>query len=310
MKRYWVALAVAVVAVVGGSVTAISDYLSTSSPAGVVAGYFSALASGDAPGALSFGAVPSGDRSFLTTPALRDELAVAQIRDVRVGSMTGSGGTRQAAVGYRLQYSWGSRQVADTVGLVKVGSRWKLADSAVSATVSLDNALQRASFAGTAVPRTVVDLFPGAIPLVFDTAILQLPAGVGVVRFDGSSTADMQAGVSDVGTRAIEAAMASAVTACLTAATPQALCPDPTVNTRAVPASMHGTLIASTLTVAASVQPDSDGKISITGGFQVNGSYRSLNYDNQASTTTGTFEVTYLAHCFATTATSIVWDEQ
>ena len=120
----------------------------------------------------------------------------------------------------------------------------------------------------------------------------------------------MLAGVSAVGMQSIQKAVAGAVTTCLTSAVPQALCPVPTATIRAVPASVRGTVVASSLTIDPAVQPDSEGVISISGGLKVKGSYGSLNYDNQASTTTGTFAVTFVAQCFATDASTILWEQQ
>ena len=104
--------------------------------------------------------------------------------------------------------------------------------------------------------------------------------------------------------------MSRALTACFTSPQPQGLCPVPVGGKQVVPASVRGTIQPGSLTVNPSVQSDSVGIISISGSVQVQGSYISLDYDNQPSTVRDTFAVDFNAHAYATTPTSIVWDQQ
>lgn len=293
-----VAVAVAAILFVGGAVFAVVDYESEAGPAHVVASYFHAVADGDAEAALGYGDVPAGDRSYLTADVLRAQLANGSIHAIQTSRAAGG----RVDVSYQL----GGRTIDDVVGVVKRDGRWRLAASAVRTSVSLADAEQRAEFAGAAVPTDQPLLFPGALPIRFDTPSLELAPGA-VVAFSGSTTTSLPVAVSAAGQNAVEAATKAALTACVASATPAALCPVPVATgIRAVPASLHGTIVG-TPTIRATVAPEATGKLSISGSMTVDGTYQTLDYQNQPSVKTGSVTVTFTAWDYATDPTKIVW---
>jgi hypothetical protein len=299
-RGLWLATLVALLALVGGVVVAVTSYLSVPGPDGVVQDYFAALAGGDATSALGYGDVPSGDRSFLTAAVLQDQLAAAPITSVQVSPMAQG----SVPVTYRLA----GVAISDSVPVLKRSGSWRLRASAVHTSVSLAAAGQRAIFAGASVPTGQPLLFPGALPVRFDSPVLLVPAGSAVVRFAGSSTEAVAVQVSVAGQRAITTAMVTTLTSCITSATPAAACPVPSgTGIRAVPESLRGKVTGSPV-VHVSVAPQADGKLSITGQVEVDGSYQSIDYENQASTKTGQLDVSFTAHSYAGDPTKIVLD--
>jgi hypothetical protein len=315
---YWIAVLVSAALLVGGSISAVSGYLASSSPGGVVRGYFQALARGDAAGALGYGSVPPGEHAYLTADVLRAELAVGSISDIAVGAVTLHGVQASVNISYLLGLRAGPQQVSDVVNVVHSDRRWRLAESAIRANVTLAQAANRATFAGAALPTDRPVLFPGALPVSFDTPTLQMAGDSGILRFAGSESLDLRVEVSASGTGLIEAAVDRGLAACVAATVATALCPVPSgpvpsgpvpsAATRAVPGSLRGTLVAGATIVRTTVGEDSpDGTIDISGSFVVNGTYQALDYDNLASTATGKRTVTFYAHCYATSAGTIVW---
>src|SRR5436309_16271 len=63
------------------------------------------------------------------------------------------------------------------VAVVQHGNAWRLLAAAVPVQLYMNNASSRATLAGAAVPDGEVALFPGAVPIRFDTAELQVAHG-------------------------------------------------------------------------------------------------------------------------------------
>jgi hypothetical protein len=297
---YWLAVLVALALLVAGGVVALTGYFSQPGPDAVVRSYFAALAGGDAKTALGYGDLPEGDRSYLTAEVLRTQWAVATIRSLRTAPEAGGR--------VNITYSLGGQHFADSVPVIKKDGRWRLVAVAVRTSVSLSAAGERATFAGTAIPTGQPLLFPGALPIRFDSPNLSLPVTEGVVRFTAGPSSALTVNVSRSGQKIISAEMIKAIRTCVTSPTPAALCPVPSgTGVRAVPASLRGTVVG-TPAVAASVAPQADGKLLITGTAKVDGSYQSLDYQNQASAAKGQFDVTFKAHCYASSPGDFVWD--
>jgi hypothetical protein len=293
---------VATFAVLVGGYVAMSRYLAKSSPGSVVTSYFAALAGDDAARALSYGTVPGGDHEYLTAAVLRDQLAAGAISDVQVMSIDEQSRNAQVGIYYQLRSAAGTSNVSDVVPLVRAGRQWRLAESAVPTTVGLRQATRRAALAGTAFPAGPVAMFPGALPVTFDTPNLMLEASGSTVDFDGGDDAALTVTVSSAGVSAARSAVAAALAACLSGASISPQCPQPTgANLRIVPGTLRGALSAtgtSALTVA--VTGDADGVLTITGTVDVTGSYKSLDFDNIASAvTSSTIFVPVAAHCYA-----------
>ena len=211
---------------------------------------------------VSYGSAPLGNTAYLTTDVLKDQLAVGSISHFQVLTVTRTGSTGNSAkvnVNYQLSGPGAGHVITDTVPMIRKNRRWWLADTAVATNVSLSRAQQRASFAGSVFPTGSVLLFPGALPIKFDTPDLQIDTGRSSVEFSATDNAGLVVEASTAGIGAARAAVGSALTACLAATSTDVFCPVPgyeSTTVRAVPASLHGTLAAkATDELAITVSP-------------------------------------------------------
>jgi hypothetical protein len=311
---FWLAALVSVFAVAGGGFIAINSYFNSAQPSAVVTSYFAALARGDAARALSYGPVPPGNTSYLTADVLKDQLAVGAISHVQVLTVARTGTAGDSAkvnVSYQLSGPGTGHVVTDTVPMIRKNRRWWLADTAVTTKVSLSRAQQRATFAGAAFPTGSVLLFPGALPIKFDTANLELGAGSSV-QFTGGNNAGLLVEASAAGIGAARASVGAALTACLADTSTDVFCPVPglgSTTVRAVPASLHGTLAnKATDGLAVTVSPAPTGILLIDGAVSVNGHYVSLAYANTtAPVSSDKISVTIAAQCYASTPDAVTW---
>jgi hypothetical protein len=312
---FWLAALVSVFAVAGGGFIAINSYFNSAQPSAVAMSYFAALARGDAARALSYGPVPPGNTAYLTTDVLKDQLAVGAISHVQVLSVARTGSTGDSAkvnVSYQLSGSGTGHVVTDTVPMIRKNRRWWLADTAVTTKVSLSRAQQRATFAGAAVPTGSVLLFPGALPIKFDTANLELGGTGSSVQFAGGNNTGLLVEASAAGIGAARASVGAALTSCLAATSADVFCPVPglgSTTVRAVPASLHGTLAAkATDGLAVTVSPAPSGVLLIDGAVSVNGHYVSLAYANTTTpVSSDKISVTIAAQCYATKPDAVTW---
>jgi hypothetical protein len=310
---FWLAAVVAVFALVGGTVMAVTSYLSSARPADVVTSYFTALAHDDAARALSYGPVPAGDTSFLTADVLKDQLAVGAISDFQVLTVNkSSADAAKVNVSYQLSGPGESHVVTDTVPVIRKDRHWWLAASAVSTRVGLARAGQRAMFAGTSFPAGSVLLFPGALPITFDTGNLELGASHANVQFATADNTNLAVEASATGIGAARAAVGTALTSCLAESSANVFCPVPgngSSTVRAVPNTLRGTLATgATDGLAVSVSPSAAGVLLVDGTVLVNGHYVSLAYANTtAPVTDAKISVSVAAQCYATTPTTITW---
>jgi hypothetical protein len=312
---FWLAALVAVFALAGGAFIAINGYFNSAQPSAVVTAYFSALARGDAARALSYGPVPPGNTDYLTTDVLKDQLAAGAISHVQVLSVTRTGSAGNSAkvnVSYQLAGPGVGRVVTDTVPMIQKDHRWWLAGTAVATKVSLSRAQQRATFAGAAFPTGSVLLFPGALPISFDTPNLEVGSSHSTIGFTGGDNSDLGVEASAAGIGAARAAVGAALIACLAAASTDVFCPVPgngSSSVRAVPASLHGTLAEkATDGLAVTVSPAPTGVLLIDGAVSVDGHYVSLAYANTTSpVSSAKIGVTVTAQCYASKPTSVTW---
>jgi hypothetical protein len=301
----------AVLAVVGGIAFAVTTLTEVTSPRSTVAGYFAALRRADAPAALSLGPRLHGDTSqLLTSAALREQQRLGPISDVTVGSTAEKGNRATVAVSYRVG---GAAPTArnETIALHRKGNGWELDRSSSLVRIHLRNAAHRTTLAGSAVPSTPVHVFPGVLPLRFDTAALQMDPKVPTVTL--SADADLNVGValSGVGRRALAARLDSAVAACLR--NPPAPCPLEAIAARTVPGSLRGTVTAPPsagppqLVLSAT---DADGLVTASGTFKADGHWMVLDFENQAQPKHGTVRVDYRAQLYVSNLAAIVWQSQ
>lgn len=307
---YWTCVVVAVAALIGGGVVGYVSYADTGGPAGAVRGYFAALVRGDAPAALAFGDIPAGPRDYLTRAVLREQQRLAPMRDVHVTSTSRSGNNATVAVSYRLQFGAGTQQFSDEVGVQQRHGTWHLTTVAVSTSLQLAQAEDRARILDTTVPTEPVLLFPGAIPITFDTPYLQLSAATSSVQLDGSAATKLIVEVSPQGRSAVLAGLRTLFMPCL-AGSPSAdlRCPLPT--SRGVPGSLHGAItgaFAPDATVA--VSDVAAGRLDVTAHVKVRGSYQALDFSDLPVAHSGTVSVLLSASAYATTPLRLTWQVQ
>ena len=267
----------------------------------------------DAARALSYGPVPAGDTSFLTAEVLKDQLAAGTITGFQVLTVTKTGGDAATVnVSYQLSGPGDAHMVTDTVPMIRKDRHWWLADTAVSTKVGLTRAAQRATFAGAALPTGPVLLFPGALPIAFDTPNLELGDARSSVTFTAPDNTGLTVEASAAGIAAARTAVASALTSCLADTSATVFCPVPgngSSTLRAVPGTLRGTLPSGASDgLAVTVSPDPAGVLLVNGTVVVDGHYQSLDYTNIVSPiTSDKISVAIAAQCFATAASSVTW---
>jgi hypothetical protein len=305
-----IAVVLAAAVFVTGAVVAVRSYEQTAGPDGAVKGYFAALERGDAPAALGFGDLPAGASLLLTSAVLHDQQRIAPITDVRIGTVRRSGNRATVAVDYALQFAAGSRQVADSVQVVHAGRRWRLARTAVPTQIQLLQALDRATILGAAVPDGTVLLFPGAVPVSFDTTYLQLAPGTDTVALNspGEGTTELTVQVSPPGRSAVLAAVTAALRACLKGgASVNPTCPLP--SDRYVPGTLQGSFApTATADLTLGVSADPAGVIEIDNAtIPVTGRYTVLDFNNQPVAKSGRLTLPITATIYPTAPVTIVW---
>jgi hypothetical protein len=300
---FWVAVLTSLVALVAGVFVAVTTYVSATAPDTIATDYFRALSRGDAAGALAYGDVPAGPRTYLTGGVLRAALEVASISDVSALSVDRIGDRANVTIQYQLGFRGNQKAVSDTVMLNRHATSWRLAETAASVQIIAKVAGHRLTLAGSALPAGSVLVFPGALPLSVDTPNLAI--GEEVVHLSEKPSRTLRPTLSKAGTQAVQAAVVSAVRACL-GANPSPSCPVPT-DARVVPGTLHGTPtgnLGDELTIQVT---GPDGLLDVSGSVAVRGSYQRLDFDNLPAATSGTTELAIRAHCYATNPSKLVW---
>ncbi|MCU1657467.1 MAG: hypothetical protein JWO57_2123 [Pseudonocardiales bacterium] len=304
---YWFAVLLAVAALVGGGVVAYASYAATAGPDGAVKGYLAALARSDAPAALGFGDLPAGPHNLLTSTVLREQQKIAPMRDVHIVSTDRNGPTATVTVRYRLAFASGTQQITDAVTVVSHKGSWRLARTALATQLQLLQASARATIVGAAVPVGPLLLFPGALPIRFDTPYLELDPATSGVRLSGPDQTELTVQVSAAGRTAVDSAVAAGVRSCLGGA-PHAdpRCPLP--SDRSVPGSLRATVPANVAkSLVLSVARDARGVIQVTARLKLAGQYAELDFDNLPVIRKGAVTLSLQAKAFARTPILIDW---
>jgi hypothetical protein len=289
----------ALVASSGGAVYAYNAYRDGAGPDGAVRAYFHALASGDAPAALASGAIPAGNRAYLTDAVLSEQLKLAPIRDVMIVSDDRAGGHAKVSYSYDLAFKAGDLKASGTVGVTLVGSHWRLDAVAVSGTYYLNDAVDRASFGGTGIPPGPVLLFPGAVPLTFDTPYLRLSLSSEAVQLGASGEVGLATQLTGAAMAVLHDHLERLLTACVqVSATAASDCPVPPAN-QYVPGTLRGKVTLDDSDLDVSMNADPAGGIVITGTATFTGSYRELAFDNVGQDHTGVLALQLNAVAYA-----------
>lgn len=302
--RHGTGVVIAVALLVGGALVAYRAIEAPNSPASVVTSYLHALAASDAPSALALGDVPAGPRAFLTTDVLRAQQRNAAIRNVSVGVVDRTGTRALVHVQYLLDWPGDPRTVSATVSVHRRGREWRLDQVAVASQLNVDEAAQRATVGGAAVPRGTVLMFPGAAPIVFDTPYLQLAPSTAAVAFAPGRSINVDVQASGAARRDATAGVSAALKTCLTGRA-GATCPQP--SERYVPGSLRGALPSAPSKLAVTVDPGSTGILDVSGNVSVVGTYRRLTFANRPVTGRGRVTVYVHAAAYAVAPLRFVW---
>jgi hypothetical protein len=306
MRRvfFWTAVLIALAALLGGSLYAYVGYRETSGPDGAVKGYFAALARSDAPAALGFGDLPSGPRDLLTSEVLAEQQKIAPLHDVHITDVARAGSEATVRFSYQLRFARGNQQVTGSLRVEDHDSGWRLAQTAVATTVRLDQATDRLTFAGSSVPEGQTLLFPGALPVRFDTSYLMLDPDTSDVQFGGGSTIAVSVEPTAAARAQLTTDIGQQVAACAAGARPTAVCPLP--SSRYVPGSLRGRVIGDVARkLTFGVSSDAAGTITTTGTVLFNGRYRRLAYDNVAQSRRGRLRLPITASSYAVAPLSV-----
>lgn len=275
---FWFCLLLAVALVLAGASMAVGAYTAAAAPDTVVRQYFAALQSGDAAAALGYGHVPSGPPGLLSPSVLAVQNEIGPIQNVAIRRIERSGDTASVGVTYTLGFGSGPVNVADTMRVVRSGRGWRLAQSAVIENIIPGNGSGLANVAGSAVPTGTYLMFPGAVPVAYDTPNLTLAASSRVIRFDDGGSLNVVASVSAEGRAAITPAVVAELSSCLAGrSATQPLCPLPD-EAAGVPGTLRGKE-SGPMHLTFRVD-DPGGQINIGGSAPVSASYRALDSNN------------------------------
>jgi hypothetical protein len=296
--RYVFGIVLALAGLIGGSLYAYQGYVDVAGPTGIVRGYFAAILRNDAAAALGYGTMPTGQHDLLTGNMLREQHHIAPITDVKVGAGITSGGVTTVRVTYSLHFPAGVQHVVSAVPVRRNGESWRLVQSAVPVQLQMNGAQRRATILHTPVPETDTSLFPGALPIRFDSTYLALAKSTDDVHFGPTELTELSVVVTPQARAAVATSVATALDQCVTNGTIDPQCPLPSGSY--VPGSFDGKVtgdLATRLHVQLSADPD--GAFQITGTVPFVGSYRKLAFDNVASTVHGTLPLTIEAVAYA-----------
>jgi hypothetical protein len=280
---YWTAVAVSVIALFAGSLYAYVAYRETSGPDGTVRGYFAALERSDAASALGFGDTPAGSTDLLTDQVLAEQQAVAPLHDVSIDAVAEHGDRASVQVSYRLHFPSGDRRYRTVLHVVRRDSGWRLTSAVVATHIHIEQAVDRLNFAGTTAPDGRVLMFPGALPIHFDTPYLRVDPTTDSVQFGGARRLDVRIEPTGAARHKLTARLRHDLQLCVRSGRTTIACPVPSPST--IPGSLHGRLSA--VRCIYQVTSEASGAISISGNAFFVGRYRTLSYDNVAETHRG-----------------------
>lgn len=301
---FWIAGLAAAIALCGGSAFALIEHHGNSGPASAVEGYFAALARSDAPAALAYGAVPDGPHDLLTSPVLAEQQRLAPLHDVRIKEVVQDGSRATVHFSYLLGTARARRHVSGAVGVVEQSSGWRLAESAVATTVTLDQAADRISFAGVSVPDGRTLVFPGMLPIRFDTPYLRVRPGSADVWFGGPDETVVQVEATAAARVRLTAEVDARLKLCVSGAPAALSCPLP--SGRFVPGSLRGRIVGGTSAgLTFRVGAEAAGTIETSGTVGFIGRYRRLAYDNVASTHVGPLQLPVSVTSYAVAPLSV-----
>ncbi len=302
---FGIGMVVAVAMVAAGVVLTVSGYRADNGPGGAVRGYFTALARGKARTALAYGGVPGGTRKLLTFSVLHRQLQVAPVRDFAIEGVTRTGETAQVQVRYELGFAGAPQKVTSTVPVTHRSGHWRLTAVAVPTLLRTATAQQRVVTFGPPPASGRWLVFPGALPLAFDTKLLTLDPATDHVEFGHPEQTAAVVDASAEGTEQARDTVLANLRACL-AGRGTTTCPQPTE--RYVPGSLRGTLVSGSSALSVSVT-GAAGVLTVSGTLTVNGTYQRLTFSNRPVDGSGQVALPVAAQSYAVTPLRFVWGE-
>jgi hypothetical protein len=304
---YWLGVAAAVALFGSGLVVAYLGYTQTSGPDGAVRGYYAALRRSDASDALAFGTVPSGPHVLLTSTVLAEQQRIAPMRGFSVASTVQHGNRATVRVRYTLAFPGSPQRQQDTVRVRRSGDTWRLVRTAVATTLYLPVGLARATIVGAGIPKGTVLMFPGAVPISYDSPYLEFDPATATVSFASKSRTDVTTRVSTAGEKAVDKAMRRMVAKCL-AAGPRADTGCPVPDPRYVPGSLHGKPAGPVgKKLIIDLESTEIGRLDVSGRVRVRGHYRRLTFTNQPRTKSGRIALGVQAFGYAVRPLRLTW---
>jgi len=296
---FWAAILLCLALAGAGAIYAYHGYRNGRGADGAVRGYLHALADGDAPRALSYGTIPGGERSFLSSDVLRDQLKIAPMRGITIGADSSVGGDVKVSFSYDLAFARGTQHVADTVLVRKVGDRWQLDRVATPVSITVLSAADRATLAGAAVPTGSTLLFPGAVPVLFDSPYLRLTLATDQLPLSHNSDLELTVELTPAARKAAITQLGAMLTACGRGGSGAGIARCPVPSDDFVPGSMSGTLALDPSSVTLGIGLGATGTILITGEADFDGGYRLLDFNDVAHVHRGKLSVPFTAQAFA-----------
>ena len=175
--------------------------------------YLTAVADGDAAGALALLAEPPTNTALLTDAVLAEAHLTTPLTEVQAGTLGGDDQNPTVDVTYRL----GGREVATTLRLTGEGRTWKLADGTGDVVVPERRAL---TVNGVALTAETNPAFPGtytAAPVNDKVQLQGEPTTTVAAPDQESARLDVTPALSEAGHQAVLNAVRTRYDACLTA---------------------------------------------------------------------------------------------
>ena len=136
--------------------------------------------------------MPAGPTDLLTDEVLAEQQAIAPLQDVSIDAVAEHGDRASVQVSYRLGFASGARRYRSVLHVVKRDSGWRLTTTVVATRIHVEQAVDRFNFAGTTAPSGPVLMFPGALPIRFDTPYLRVDPTTDSVQFAGPRRLDVR----------------------------------------------------------------------------------------------------------------------
>lgn len=233
--RGLIAVAAATVVAAAAIITAVvhRSQQESAPPSEVVAAYLRALAAGDADAAMALGAATPSSTTLLTAEVLKRQLEKLPIADVDVGGEQATPATTADRVYVKASASFGGQHSEGLIQVVRTSTSWKLASAFLKAPAgsrtssSHGMAFDTLTVFDQPIHDGLVEVFPGALSVSTSNQFLDVtqPTPILLDRLqygDQANQLNIVFSVNDAGKRAVETAVTSWLTACMTPGTPPA----------------------------------------------------------------------------------------